>query len=65
MARSTFRSGPLMITAKSADDPVTASMTMSIIGCVKLKVAPGMVARSFSESSLTRSAFRMFGGHVE
>ena len=40
--RKVFRSGPLKMTAKSAEDPVTASVTMSMMGCVKLKVAPGM-----------------------
>ena len=35
-----------MITARSAGDPVTASVTLSMIGCVRLKFAPGISARS-------------------
>ena len=31
-----------MMTARSAAEPVTASVTLSMIGCVKLKAAPGI-----------------------
>ena len=31
-----------MITARSAAEPVTDSVTLSMIGCVKLKAAPGI-----------------------
>src|SRR5215813_9306752 len=41
--RSSFRSGPLMITARSADEPVTISVAVSMMGWVKLKLAPGIV----------------------
>ena len=35
------RSGPLTMTARSADDPVAISVDVSMIGCVKLNEAPG------------------------
>ena len=42
------RSGPRMITARSAEEPVPISVTVSMIGCVKLKVAPGIRPVSLS-----------------
>ncbi len=48
-----------MITARSADDPVTISVAVSMIGWVKLNAAPGMVvvsrrARSSTSPTLVR-----------
>ncbi len=58
--RSVARSGPLMITARSAGEPVTASVTLSMIGCVKLKVgARNLGAAACFENSSTRSALVM------
>ena len=63
-SRSFFKSGPLMITARSADDPVAISVEVSMIGCVKLSVAPGIAARSFQPRSSTRSRLILPGGHL-
>ena len=43
------------MTARSAEDPVAISVEVSMIGWVKLKLAPGISARSRCDSSLTRS----------
>jgi hypothetical protein len=56
-ALSSLSSGPLRITARSADDPVTISVAVSIIGWVKLNVAPGIAPVSRAESSSTSPAF--------
>ena len=46
-----------MMTARSADDPVTISVAVSMIGWVKLNATPGMLAVSRRASSSTSSAF--------
>ena len=53
-----------MITARSAGEPVTASVTLSMIGCVRLKFAPGICARNLAEIWSTRFALRMPLGQV-
>ena len=63
--RSSVRSGPPMITARSAEEPVTDSVTVSMIGCVKLRMMPGMSRFSSFRRSLTRSALVRPGAHVE
>ena len=63
--RSSARSGPPMITARSADEPVTDSVTVSMIGWVKLRMMPGMSRFSSFRRSLTRSAFVRPCAHVE
>ena len=45
-----------MMTARSADEPVAISVDVSMIGCVMLKVAPGMWLLSRCDSSLDEIA---------
>ncbi len=63
-ARSSPRSGPLMMTARSAEDPVTISVAVSMIGWVKLNAAPGILALSRRDSSSTSAALVRPGDQV-
>ena len=53
-----------MMTARSAGEPVTASVTLSMIGWVKLKKPPGIAPFSRCDSSSMSVALTVPFGHV-
>lgn len=52
-----------MMTARSAEEPVTTSVTVSMMGWVILNVAPGMTSGMVRERSVMRSALVRPAGH--